>query len=289
MKQFKFDSWLNGDVTLIYSEVSYKENDKPIFVTWDDFDEADVIKIKQAQKSIFDDIVKQKLEILKSTFAERFNKSSMALELLETEKQECFNILFSSIPKTQIVFSKNWQISFEYNDVLEIQSYGKRTVLGGIDDGLDFIHSSNNRYQIRNKIPSQAYAQVLFSYYQWLEEEFSDFDESKKNLTTSKNMKIVELENPYPGIFRDGVAYKIFIELKEMTVNPDTQLANYSFIFHKMKNKNLIMRDTKHITFIKLLNDSFQADISVTKFPFKHQKTSLLVLKALLRKHNLDD
>ena len=41
---------------------------------------------------------------------------------------------------------------FYYNDLLEIQEYANRTILKGIDVWLDFIHSPNNKYQIKFKL-----------------------------------------------------------------------------------------------------------------------------------------
>jgi hypothetical protein len=50
MKQYKFESWFKGDVTLLYSEVSYKEENKPVIVSWENFAKSEVIKIKKKTK-----------------------------------------------------------------------------------------------------------------------------------------------------------------------------------------------------------------------------------------------
>jgi hypothetical protein len=177
MKQSKFESWLKGDVTLLYSDVFYKEEDKPVFVTWDNFSEPEVIKIKKMQKQIFDKNVSINLEKFKSEFTKRYSKSLIPVEFLEIEKQECFNILFSKIPNKELVLTKNWKIPFTYSDLLEIQEYANKVILRGIDICLDFIHSPNNKYQIKDKIPSQVYAQTLYEYYNWLNSSFkSDKD-----------------------------------------------------------------------------------------------------------------
>lgn len=179
MKQYKFENWLNGDVTLIFSEVLSDGKDvngeivEPIRVDWENFAESERIKIMQMQKQIFDENISLNLEKFKSEFLKRHTRSLMPEEFLESEKQECFNILFSRIPIKQFVTTKHWEITFYYNDLLEIQKYAKNTILKGIEVCLDFIHSPHNKYQTKNKIPSQVYAHVLYNYFQWLESNFN--------------------------------------------------------------------------------------------------------------------
>ena len=288
MKQYKFESWYKGNVTLIYSEVSFKEKDdngkkvKPVFVTWNNFDDSEVIKIKKMQKEIFDENVSLYLEKFKSEFSERYSKSLMAEEFLEIEKQECFNILFSKIPNKEFVITKNWKIPFNHNELLEIQDYANRTLLSGIDVCLDFVHSPNNKYQINNKIPSQVYAQLLYDYFKWLDVYFNSSDKTDKNNLSNQNNQKVEQENPYPSIFKNGSSYEMFVELKKMSVNQNTQLADYAFIFHSMKRRGYILENTKHRVFIELLNNKFDADISAIKFPFKNQNSKQQIFYNLI-------
>jgi hypothetical protein len=173
MEKYNFKSWLKGDVTLVYSKSVYHEKDNPVFVYWENFSEVAAIKIKQFQKALFDKIITQNLEKYKSNFKERYSKSSLKQELLETEKQECFNILYSKIPNKEFITTGNWKTVFEYNYLIEVQEYANRTILNGYDASLDFMHSPYNKYQIKNRIPPEAFAQLLFEYFQWLENEFT--------------------------------------------------------------------------------------------------------------------
>jgi hypothetical protein len=187
MKKYKFESWYNGDVTLLYSEVFYKENEnddknnEPVFVTWDNFAKSEVVKIKEKQKEIFDENVNLYLTKFQTEFEKRFKKSLMAAEFLEMEKNECFNILYTEIPNSEIIITSNWKIPFNFNDLLEIQEYANKTILRGIENCLDFIHSPNNKYQIKDKIPPQVYAQTLYEYYNWLNSGFKS-DKDKDNV-----------------------------------------------------------------------------------------------------------
>jgi hypothetical protein len=291
MEQYKFENWLNGDVTLIYSEVFFDEKDdngeivEPICVDWGNFAESDVIKIKQMQKQIFDENININLEKFKSEFLKRYTKSLMPEEFLESEKQECFDILFSKIPIKQFITTKHWEITFYYNDLLEIQKYAKNTILKGIEVCLDFVHSPKNKYQIKNKVPSQVYAHVLYNYFHWLNNEFSSSDKTETNDNLNQNIEKIEFNNLYPSIFKNGSAYQMFIELNKMTVKESTKLADYSFIFHSMIKKSLIIKDTKHKTFIEFLNNKFDADISVLRFPFKNQLSKQPIFSTLLDKY----
>jgi hypothetical protein len=257
MEQYNFDSWYNGIVTLIYSEVTYTENDNPIFVTWDNFIESEVIKIKQRQRQIFDKNVSLNLDKFKSEFNKRYSKSLMADEFLEIEKQECFNILFSKIPNKEFVITKNWKIPFNHNELLEIQDYANRTLLSGIDVCLDFVHSPNNKYQVNNKIPSQVYAQLLYDYFKWLQSNFK--------LENDVTLKNDNLDNPILNKlwFQVGLAFakgqisKLYEEHLIGTMSSFTQIAlslgnkNYrpfiseSYNYRRTSDKNIFSNKKK--------------------------------------------
>jgi hypothetical protein len=169
--------------------------------------------------------------------------------------------------------------------LIEIQNYSKRTILKGIDDGLDYIHSPDNKYQRKDKMPSQAYAQLLYNYFEWLGANFQGYEESEQKRTLSSEERIVEPENKYKGIFKNGFAYEMFIELEELTVGKD-KIADYAFIFHKMKStKILIFEDTKHNSFIDMLNEDFSAGLTINKFPFKNQNSKQTTFYTLLKRY----
>lgn len=286
MKKYKFESWYNGDVTLLYSEVFYKNNEnddknnEPVFVTWDNFAKSEVIKIKEKQKEIFNENVNLYLTKFQTEFEKRYKKSLMSAEFLEMEKIECFNILYSEIPNSEIIITRNWKIPFNINDLLEIQEYANKSILRGIEICLDFIHSPNNKYQIKDKIPSQVYAQSLYEYYKWLEVYNNCFGKTDDNSASNHNE--VGQENAYPYIFKNVSSYNMFLELKKMSVSQNTKLADYSFIFHSMRRNGFILEHTKHRVFIEFLNNKFDEDISVLKFPFKNQKSKQLIFSNLI-------
>jgi hypothetical protein len=99
---------------------------------------------------------------------------------------------------------------------------------------------------------------------------FEDEDLKVKTNTSNPNKEVPE--NPFPTIFKNGYAYQMFLKLKATTVIQRSELADYSFIFNKMKNENFIIKDTKHKTFIEFLNKNCEANISAPKFQYKNQR-----------------
>ena len=180
MKKLTFEDWNNGSVTLIYAKSVFKESNKPNFVTWDNFNTVDVIKIKETQKTIFNEVVTKKLEELKSNFSKNYSNSKVKEEFLKKEKQECLNILSLPIPKQKTIITSFWTVLFEYDDLVAIQDYANETILRGIDRGYDFIHSPKSKYQVTGMIPSQAYAQIIYNYFEWLKGNFKGTEKNDK-------------------------------------------------------------------------------------------------------------
>lgn len=184
MKKLTYEDWYNGGVTLKYAKSVFINRNKPQLVSWDDFNEADVSKIKEKQYELFYEIVEYNLNNFKEQFYIRYKNSKIKDVLLEKEKKEFANILNAPIPNTDIIVSKNLKILFEIDNLLEIQAYYKDVILGGQDYGYDFVQSPKDKYQYDSKILSQAYALVCFNYLAWLDESFKETSDA---LDTSKD------------------------------------------------------------------------------------------------------
>lgn len=61
-------------------------------------------------------------------------------------------------------------------------------------------------------------------------------------------------ENPNPRIFTSIKAFKKFKNLYNEFAKSNQDLANYSFVFHRMKKDNLIYKDLKQLEFIDFLS-----------------------------------
>jgi hypothetical protein len=265
MKQYKFESWFKGDVTLLYSEVSYKEENKPVIVTWENFAKSEVIKIKKKQSDIFHENVSLHLEKFKTVFNKRYNKSLMPEKFLEKEIEECYKILFEYTPDTDKIITNHWKILFYYNDLLEIQEYADRTILRGIDVCLDFIHSPNNKYQRKDKIPSQVYAQLLFEFQQWLETNFITEKEKERNEIMQNRIWFkVGL------LFANGEMDALLINHKQGTNS------NYTAIAKELGNKS----------FRPFISESYSDINDSDKNIFSNEK-KIIFIEEYCKRHNI--
>lgn len=90
------------------------------------------------------------------------------------------------------------------------------------------------------------------------------FNSNDKNVkTTSANSESI-LENPYPRIFTSTKAFNKFKNLYDEFAKSNQDLANYSFVFHRMKKDNLIYKDLKQLEFIDFLS-SFEIHLDRLK------------------------
>ena len=78
--------------------------------------------------------------------------------------------------------------------------------------------------------------------------------------TTSETIS----ENPYPRIFTSVDAYIKFKNLYDEFEKSNQNLANYSFVFHRMKKDHLIYKDLKQLEFIDFLS-SFEIHLDRLK------------------------
>ncbi|OFY89647.1 MAG: hypothetical protein A3K10_09805 [Bacteroidetes bacterium RIFCSPLOWO2_12_FULL_31_6] len=169
IKKYKYDNWWNGEVTLNYSRNVWRKDDIPIIVEWVNFNEKDTRRIKEKQKEIFEQKVSDFLIKIKDDFLKQFDGSLMKNELWRDEIQQCWDIMFAPIPNSKIITLNHWDCSFEFQDLMDIQRYIKRKIKKGIEDGYDYIHSPQCKYQDKSIPDSRIYARFVWEYCKWLE------------------------------------------------------------------------------------------------------------------------
>jgi hypothetical protein len=127
----------------------------------------------------------------------------------------------------------------------------------------------------------------IINYLRNNETELNEVTKTTNKADEVKQLITSALENPYPLIFKNGYAYQMFLELKELTVKTRTVVADYSFIFHKMKGKHLkaINAVITEPTFIEFLNKHFQTNISVIKLPMRNPDNKQQTYSAVLTKY----
>lgn len=294
-KNYTYDNWWNGDVTLVDATRYFEKGDEPVIVNWEDFSESDVNRIKEKQMELFKAKVNALLNPVIKQFNKRYEASKMKSTYLRDERKQCWYVMFGELPNYEIVQLDQWRISHTNQYLSDVQDYVERTIKNGIDDGLGFIHSPNCKYQDISKPDSRIYAKFVWIYYNWLCKFSKSVEASVSSIPTIHQefnlpsvyevIKPIEPKNKYPHIFKNGYAFDMFIELKNLTIKQETVLSDYAFIFHKMKKYEFIGKDVKHKSFIDILNKDFQADITEVKFPVKNQISKNVIFSSLLEKY----
>jgi hypothetical protein len=188
--KYTYDNWWSGDVTLIYSTYFFYKSDKPQLLSWTDFSDSEVEKILEKQKELFAGNVKRILDEHTSQFTKRINNSEMKSEYLKAEKKECRNIMFGNIPNVKIIHFKHWGIALDNLYLIDVRYYIDRSIKKGIDDGLEYIHSPNCKYQDKSKPDYRIYAKFLWEYYKWLNS--FQFKEEKNILTSNSKTEVLK-------------------------------------------------------------------------------------------------
>ena len=111
-------------------------------------------------------------------------------------------------------------------------------------------------------------------------------NEPQQSSKEIESIESIEPKNKYPKIFKNGYAYQMFIELKNLTVDKN-HLADYGFIYYKLINKNVgaINDNITHPKFINFLVKEFDADIIANKFTFKNQQNKQQAYNTTLEKY----
>ena len=94
------------------------------------------------------------------------------------------------------------------------------------------------------------------------------FNRNDKNGDSTSTTSEVVAENPYPRIFTTSKAFNKFKNLVEEFGNGNENLANYSFVYHRMKRDNLIFDDYQQTQFMYFLLDF---DINIKRIKPKTQ------------------
>ena len=290
LKKYSYKDWWNGDVLLEESTLYDIKDAQLKIVAWNDFNDSDVERIKAKQSELFKSSTNKLLDELKAQFELRYKASEMKQLYLKDEIKECLNIMKGLIPNLPIVHFEIWGVSFDNQYVSDIQHHIKRTIKSGIIDGFGFVHSPHCKFQNHSQLDPRVYGSSIWEYYKWLCSIKFKFIKNERTVLKEVNGNSLEVyTNNFPNIFKNGNAYHLFIDLKNCTVKQSTVVADFAFIFHKMKNGGLINIDIKHKTFIAMLNNEYDARILVTKFPFRNPRAKEVQYKALLVRYGFGE
>ncbi|MFV8366367.1 hypothetical protein [Flavobacterium sp. XS1P27] len=124
-----------------------------------------------------------------------------------------------------------------------------------IKDNLLVPDGNGDEWDFELSIKYQATFKRIINFLENLKQEYLD---NKISLNTSFSQnKETEVHNQmislFPRIFTNGKAFYFFENLREEFGNGKTELADYSFVFHRMKKDKLIFDDLKQTEFIYFL------------------------------------
>lgn len=169
MKNYTFNDWLHTNVVLKY-DYFIPSGETPIIVGWEDFNESDIVMIKETQKNIFDKNVNNHFERFKSIFLERYSRVELKEVCLDKEIKRCEQALFAPLNPEANDKIRIWNAVFDLVDLLEIHNYYDIVIEDGESIEYDFIHPEGSKYFNKDKIPTPIYCTAISKYYEWLKE-----------------------------------------------------------------------------------------------------------------------
>lgn len=289
-KKYSYTDWWEGGISLNTCQTEYdsKELKDPFNVDWSQIVESDVLKIKSKQQELFQSEIQSTFTLFKNNFIKKYENSRLKEQFLEEQIQECLNVMFGELKHIgDLVCSEHWNVCFNNLDFQIIQTYAKMVFKNGLIIAPDFMHSPNCVYQDKNKITNQVYAEACWEYYAFLRA----FRVNPKELSTPEEISSENspeaIENPFPHIFKNLSAYLFFEELRKMTVNDKTYVADYSFIYHKLSDPKLkaIVNTVGQAHFCDFLKDELKLkEIYPKKLPYKNPDYKQATYNSLLSK-----
>lgn len=136
---------------------------------------------------------------------------------------------------------------YELDDDVKIKTYLKRTLLL-LDHLLNDVENSRDL----NIYPESKV--ILHTLITFIEKKYGD-SLSKVSLVEPDTISATKNdENPHPRIFTSLHAYNKFMSLLAEFGIVNKPLANYSFVFHRMKKDVLLFEGSKQIEFIDMLS-----------------------------------
>jgi hypothetical protein len=255
-KNYTYDNWWNGDVTLVDATRYFEKGDEPVIVNWEDFSESDVNRIKEKQMELFKAKVNALLNPVIKQFNKRYEASKMKSTYLRDERKQCWYVMFGELPNYEIVQLDQWRISHTNQYLSDVQDYVERTIKNGIDDGLGFIHSPNCKYQDISKPDSRIYAKFVSMYFNWLN-KFKKEEESKKRILRAKE-EIESLEKDPLKLIDKNIAIqnRIWFKVGLSFANGEMDTLIIKHTIGTMTNCTAIARELGNTNFRPYISES---------------------------------
>ena len=249
---YKYEDWLDGKVILsTYDKTRIKNTNYPI-ADLSHFDEIDQVKIQSEQLHLLEKDKQNSLSALMDTFDRRRKNSQQSRILYDRELEDIERLLYTDVDGNNLTM-RNWNKSFSVVEKESIREVIDQVIICGIAPL--FRHVLSKKTRGSDKPYFVSYALSLYHYHIWLKRSFFPDAIQKAFLERDKL-------NPHPGILKNYDVFVLLYTFKDLCVNSKTELADYSFIYGKLRDNHLFAKNVSHIDFITLVRKAFNANIS---------------------------
>lgn len=307
--KYTFEDWLNVKVVLKTTKGIFDEVSEENKVSFEDFDEIEVFKIKEKQKSIFNELLDEKYNDLKSEFLLKLENSKLPQSLIQREYnsiQSLFKNKFSCINNVYVSPIIGDNKSYDTWYYLSMINHFQNYKVAGIVNDFSEIPSPKSRFYLDNLVPPEV---MLSAYLKMFNLVARMISPKKPVVSKQKDDRIIEqiIEkneenpivrqlNPEEARFFNGIkAYEFFIKCKNgLTSNgkktknstneaKPSEVTKYNLIFDYMINKErrLIFKDVKHLSFIEYLRKYHNVEIpqKIIKFTAQFSESNKRIIE----------
>jgi hypothetical protein len=244
-QQYTFEDWHQGKVVLYQARIL--ENQNAVIVDWGNFSNEERTKIQECQKTIFEKSVKNTSELYIKGFHENFKRTKSKIDLLNNHLKRFLEVFNGGLVcDSDYCHSSDLELNYEFWYYQEMRRYIQLIFIGG--NGYDFsnVHSPNSKFWDNDKIMPEVLVEAIGSLIRLLKSEKQKLKLLKIQLEKALVVDKVQSEateaisiNPFPDIFASINAFKFFLDLEKNTVGTKYKVADYSFIYHKLKDKKI--------------------------------------------------
>jgi hypothetical protein len=259
--KYTYENWYQGEIVLYQARIL--DNKNAVIVDWNNFADEERTKIQDCQKSIFDKSVIETTEFYINSFQNNFKRTKSKIDLLNCHLKMFLEVFNGGlICDRDYCHSSDLGLTFEFWYYQEMLSYIKLHYIGGNEYDYSNVHSPNSKYWEKDKIMPEVLVEAIGTLIKLLKAEKNKIASqvergknlSKSNRSETANSKVIT--NPFPNIFSSANAYEFFLELEKNTVGKKYKEADYSFIYHKLKDSKIgypIMEFVSHTQFCEFL------------------------------------
>ena len=241
---YTLNNWLNGKICPNPTFIKKDNKNKNHSFPWELFPKTDLKKIRETQKAIFNEEVDDILNNYINIFESFYKKSNEKKVLIQQHLDKLNEVLYSTERSQQeIVMMNNSDMIFHQNDLIELRFYIQKTYIEKDDNFVCYsiIHSKKCSFFSSNKTYPYIMGEALYR----LHKHILSYHTEKIDL-----------------VFLNDYGENFFSDLVAAIVREKTKLADYSFLFYKLKEDKQIVRDTSHRSYLDYINENFNIKIT---------------------------